>query len=124
MTNQESIIRACTHTSAADYTTSDITLSTGESVHCCCACWNQSVYARRAERKAQLKAHAQSNPCAVPNCKQGVKYTVCGTGLCASHKRKAMKNGERRIMNSGMGAFALFTRINFDRATIIELATM
>lgn len=45
---QEKIIRDCKHPGA----TSEVRLTDGSTVNCCCECWNASVYARRAAQKA------------------------------------------------------------------------
>lgn len=47
MTTQSAIIHACSHEPKSCETTAG---------RCCSACWNASVYARRAERKAALAA--------------------------------------------------------------------
>lgn len=47
MTRQTEIIRACTHEPKPCDTTAGL---------CCSDCWNASVYARRADRRAELAA--------------------------------------------------------------------
>ena len=48
---QDSILRACQH---SDRQHDEVQMEHGETLQVCCDCWNASVAARRAERKAQL----------------------------------------------------------------------
>jgi hypothetical protein len=54
MNTQETILRNCQHT---DRQRSDVDMGHGERLPVCCECWNASVAARRADRKAQLAEH-------------------------------------------------------------------
>jgi hypothetical protein len=51
MKTQKEIILACTHALETDKPNVKIN---GEDVRCCTECWNQSVVARKAIRKAEL----------------------------------------------------------------------
>lgn len=48
MTRQEEILRGCNH----EHRTSEVRLTDGATIFCCCNCWNDSVAARRAAQKA------------------------------------------------------------------------
>ena len=56
MSIQVDILRACNHT---DRPRSEVLIRKGETILTCTPCWNESVHARRAERKQQLAAHWQ-----------------------------------------------------------------
>jgi len=53
MTAQDTILRACAHAPQS----CEVNMGKGEIIRACSECWNQSVYARRAERKRELAAH-------------------------------------------------------------------
>lgn len=54
MDAQEKILRDCAHTGRQS---AEVDMRTGERLMVCCECWNASVAARRADRKAQLAEH-------------------------------------------------------------------
>lgn len=56
MTAQDRILRACNH---PDGPRSEVDMGKGEIIMVCLDCWNRSVTARKAERKAQLADHWQ-----------------------------------------------------------------
>jgi hypothetical protein len=49
----DAILMNCSH----DAKGSEIKMPGGKTITCCCDCWNQHVYARRAARKAELAEH-------------------------------------------------------------------
>jgi hypothetical protein len=53
MTAQDTILRACSHSPKP----CEVNMLDGTTLAVCGECWNQSVYARRAERKTQLAEH-------------------------------------------------------------------
>jgi hypothetical protein len=53
VTAQDTILRACSHS----HKPCDVNMGRGEILPVCAECWNQSVYARRTNRKAQLADH-------------------------------------------------------------------
>lgn len=55
MSAQTDILRACNH----QHRSCEVNMGRGEVLGVCSDCWNASVYARRSERKAQLREHWQ-----------------------------------------------------------------
>ena len=88
MTTQERIISECTHNRKSCETSAGA---------CCTDCWNASVAARRAERKAQLDTEPR---CAC--CKRRGAYSCGGTDpvlLCGRHYNQALREARRACGN-------------------------
>lgn len=91
-------------------------MPSGEILWVCCACWNASVMAGRAARKAELAALPR---CAC--CQRRATVTVYGSdaevGLCGQHFSRAQAAHDRR----SAGAF-LFGPVLYSRQTLLEMA--
>ena len=116
MSTQEGIIRGCTHPERETDARSEVRLSKGVTVYCCCDCWNRSVTARRAEEKARLNAEPR---CEVPGCRHRANVvTVGGLGLCGRH----MKRAEAAAQRAAAGTPLMFGGCPFTRADVLAFA--
>ena len=94
---QETILRACSHEGERR---SEVKMPGGEIIWVCCDCWNASVYARRAERKAALAALPR---CEINGCRRRATGTIGYRGACASVCGRHAKKVERAFDAMGGG---------------------
>ena len=115
MDTQETILRTCTH----DDATPCVTLPGGETLRVCSECWNEGVYARRAERKAELAAMPRCELCK----RRGTSHVGSGRDrvlLCGRHTANAKAGYIREYI--GDSPFLFLPGPILSREEILELA--
>ncbi len=123
MTEQERILRACTHIQPDEKgQMCEVELRDGTILHVCDVCWNASVYARRSVRKAELDAMPR---CEVPGCRMRATFTIgsapATVGMCGRHVRRAQNAWQREVARA-CGGLWLPIAVHFSRDELIELA--
>ena len=102
MTAQDRILRACVAAGHAAGQRPTVDLH-GEMIAVCAPCWNTSVFARRAERKAQLAARPKD--CARCGARPHT-WTYGGFKLCGRCKTATAQEHGRALAKAG--ALAIF----------------
>lgn len=117
MTDQEQILRICNHVNRS----CAVNMGHGETLQVCDTCWNASVQARKAARKAQLAAMPR---CEVPGCTRRGTQVVWGHTLMCGHHLRRTEQGHYKAMASTPGGMGLFMPCpHYSKAELIELAT-
>lgn len=108
-TEANAILTSCNHFEDESYRHSQITMPSGQTLKACCSCWNAHVAARKAARKAELKAEKATR---LVCCRCGKKpyswmlanYPVCGTckkATISEHNQAVTKCGSLAIFAGG-----------------------
>lgn len=116
MDAQTTILRACGHPTHPSRVC-EVDMGKGERLRVCADCYNASVAARRAERKAYL---ATLDRCAVPGCTRRATIAINGLDICGTHRRRVSKAHAANCAR--LGSICLFLPITYSRADYLRMA--